>query len=78
MSRYSFAGPNIEDAVLHHDDDSYAAAIASGHKDTYAPEAWEDEAKGDETPKPPEAWEDEAKGDETPKRGRGRPPKAKK
>lgn len=61
MSRYSFAGPNIDDAVLHHDDESYAAAIASGHKDTYAPEAWEDEAKGDETPK----------------RGRGRPPKAK-
>lgn len=61
MSRYSFAGPNIEDAVLHHDDDSYAAAIASGHKDTYAPEAWEDEEEGDETPK----------------RGRGRPPKAK-
>jgi hypothetical protein len=62
MSRYSFAGPNIEDAVLHHDDDSYDAAIASGHKDTYAPEAWEDEA---------------TEGDETPKRGRGRPPKAK-
>lgn len=61
MSRYSFAGPSIEDAVLHHDDDSYAAAIASGHKDTYAPEAWEGESEGDETPK----------------RGRGRPPKAK-
>lgn len=66
MSRYSFAGPNIEDAVLHHDDDSYAAAIASGHKDTYAPEAWEGESEGEAT-----------EGDETPKRGRGRPPKAK-
>lgn len=71
MSRYSFAGPSIEQAVLHHDDESYAAAIASGHKDTYAPEAWGGAMEGDDSG---EEMAEESECD-SPKRGRGRPPK---
>lgn len=61
--RYSFSGPNIEDAVLHTEKASYDAAIESGHKDTYAPEAWEDEAS-------------DSTGEASAPR-RGRPPKSK-
>lgn len=70
MARYSFAGPSIEQAILHEDDESYQAAISSGHKDTYAPEAWEKTSEQIST----ESVNDEAPPEVTAPR-RGRPPK---
>lgn len=37
----SYSGPSADTAVFHDADEAYKAALASGHKDTYAPEAWE-------------------------------------
>ena len=70
MARYSFAGPSIEQAILHEDDESYQAAIASGHKDTYAPEAWGKASEYITT----ESVNDDAPPEVTAPR-RGRPPK---
>lgn len=48
--RWSYPSPNPSEAVLHNSEESYAAAVKAGHKDTYAPEAWAnpvDEKEGD-------------------------------
>lgn len=37
----SYSGPSADAAVFHDTDEAYKAALASGHKDTFAPEAWE-------------------------------------
>lgn len=38
---YSYTGPTADAAILHATEGAYLEAIASGHKDTPAPEAWE-------------------------------------
>lgn len=40
---YTYAGPSLDAAVLHTEEESYRKALESGHKDTPSAEVWEAE-----------------------------------
>jgi hypothetical protein len=52
FARWSYPSSNPSEAVLHDSEESYAAAVKAGHKDTYAPEAWANPADEKENDPP--------------------------